>query len=75
MDNTTIEERLSNLEYKIEKIYEILQNKIEPQCNNMDNHISFIENVYSSWRYPISWILSKINCGRIESPDMKSIKY
>lgn len=70
-ETKNIEERILALEEKIEKIVVLLEEKIEPNCNKMNHHISFVENVYSSWRHPITWLLSKINRGTIQSPEIK----
>jgi len=72
--NKNIEDRISSLEKKVEKMIELLENNIEPNCSKMNHHISFVENVYSSWRHPITWILSKINREAIQSPEIKRIK-
>jgi hypothetical protein len=68
-----IDTRLSNLENKLERIEEIL-NRMEPNCNRMGNHINFVENVYTSWRSPINWFLSKIYRISITSPEIKFSK-
>jgi hypothetical protein len=73
-------ERLDNLESKLNRIETILE-RIEPNCNKMGNHINFVENVYMSWRTPITWFLSKISSSRIISPliasssSIESIEY
>ena len=71
VDDKSIKERLENLENKLERIESLLE-KIEPNCNKMGNHINFVENVYTSWRSPISWILSKITSSRVISPPITS---
>tara|TARA_Y100000389_G_C17459622_1_gene520712 strand:+ start:1246 stop:1491 length:246 start_codon:yes stop_codon:yes gene_type:complete len=73
-----IKERLKALESKLERIENIL-NRIEPNCDRMGNHINFVETVYTSWRNPINWLLSKIYRNSITSPEInfskKSIEY
>ena len=62
------EERLINLEKKIDIIenkldYVInrLDNKVVKSCDNMNKHISFIENVYEIVKYPLFFVINKIN--------------
>ena len=68
-----INERLDNLEKKLERIESILK-RLEPNCDRMGNHITFVENVYNTWRYPINWFLSKIYMKTITSPEIKISK-
>lgn len=70
MENN-FKERLDKMESKLNRIETILE-RIEPNCNKMGNHINFVENVYTSWRTPISWFLSKISRSHIISPQITS---
>ena len=76
----SVEERLSRLENKLDKLenqLDRLENilvKLEPSCEKMSSHIDFVENVYSNWKSPLTWILGKFSNQTIESPEILSIE-
>ena len=37
--------------------------EMKQSCAKMDNHIDFIEIVYSKLRAPLTWVLNKWNSG------------
>jgi hypothetical protein len=37
------------------------QNTIMNSTSNMDNHISFVENVYETLKNPLNYVANKIN--------------
>ena len=57
--------RLKNLETKMDIIILILQrienklNEVEKSCGGMDEHINFVESVYSTVRSPLDFIVNK----------------
>ena len=51
LDN--VEERLNNIEERL--------NNIEIIYNRMDNHITFIEDVYYKMKLPLDYFINKIN--------------
>ena len=59
MDNNTLEQRLERIEQQLEDIKLILRN-MQRSCQGMDNHISFIENVYEVMRAPLDFTISTI---------------
>ena len=56
-----IEERLHIIEQKVDKILELLQKDIQPNCSRMGSHINFVENVYDNVKNPLGFICSKVN--------------
>ena len=56
-----IEERLHIIEQKVDKILELLQKDIQPNCSRMGSHISFVETVYDNVKNPLGFICSKVN--------------
>ena len=72
--NKQLENRLTNLENKLDKIESILS-KIEPNCDRMSTHINFVETVYTNWKSPITWFLSKIYMKPVKSPEIKFCRY
>ena len=55
------------IKYEIKEIKQCLENinetmlNISGSCHNMDQHISFIDSVYSNIRKPMEFIFNKIN--------------
>jgi hypothetical protein len=62
----------------IEKKLEVIESEIENIKNstkNMDTHISFVENVYESVKYPFYYIMNNFSTKKIEVPNqIKLIK-
>lgn len=58
-----IHESLARLERAVARIENGL-NRTHKSCANMDNHISFIEGVYSSVRQPLSFIAQRFRGAR-----------
>tara|TARA_Y100000741_G_C18244773_1_gene555064 strand:- start:1775 stop:2014 length:240 start_codon:yes stop_codon:yes gene_type:complete len=56
-----IEDKLVCIENKVDYIIMKLDNNIIKSCNNMDKHIGFIEKVYDIVKYPLFFIINKIN--------------
>ena len=52
--------KLNDIEKKIDILAERVS-KCEKSCGNMDNHISFVENTYSTLRSPLDYFRSTIN--------------
>tara|TARA_Y100000996_G_C21981006_1_gene420495 strand:+ start:139 stop:357 length:219 start_codon:yes stop_codon:yes gene_type:complete len=53
--------RLDNLELKVDTILELLEKDVKPNCNKMNNHINFVENVYSTVKNPLAFICNRVN--------------
>ena len=62
MNNET-EQRISNLEKKMDLILEKLEKleAIEENCSKMGNHINFVEAVYETVRAPLQFISNKLS--------------
>jgi len=74
MENNTLKLILDKLE-SIEKRLEVIESEIEIIKNsteNMDTHISFVENIYESVKYPFYYIMNNFSTKKIEPP--KQIK-
>ena len=56
-----IQNKIDGIENKIDYILECINNKISKSCTKMDNHITFIEKVYDIIKYPLFFIVDKIN--------------
>lgn len=64
-----IDQRLERIERKLERT--------QQSCTNMDEHITFVENVYTAVRQPLSYLASKfranplpLQCSR-EHPEFR----
>ena len=57
----SLEYKLIDLELKLNKILELLENDISPSCNKMSTHIDFIDKVYDTVKSPLGYICSKVN--------------
>ena len=54
-----IEKKVQNLEEKIEKLVNLLEN-VKEDTHKMSTHIDFIDNVYSKISMPLFWICDKV---------------
>jgi uncharacterized protein YaaN involved in tellurite resistance len=52
-----LETRCERIEYKMDKILELL----EKDCKKMTDHIDFIENVYDNVKSPFYYLMDKVN--------------
>jgi len=53
---SSVEERLSRIEASLLRIEAKLE-AVSSSCTNMDDHIDFVENVYSAFKRKISFFL------------------
>ena len=66
MERTEELTTLHRIEQKIDQIITRLDHlegtstHVATNCDRMNNHIEFVESVYSSCRHPLSWLLRKI---------------
>lgn len=57
----SLEYKLIDLEVKLNKILELLEKDISPNCNKMSSHIDFIDKVYDTVKSPLGFICNKVN--------------
>lgn len=57
----SLEYKLIDLEVKLNKIIELLENDISPNCKKMSSHIDFIDKVYDNVKSPLGFICSKVS--------------
>ena len=73
-----MEARLCKLESDMEEILHILstmkdtQNNVQKSCQRMDNHISFVDNVYMHVRHPLTWIVNRFGNDVTTLPSIKT---
>ena len=47
---------------------------LKGSCGRMDNHIGFIERVYTNIRGPISWVLNRLSSSQVGLPAIEHIE-
>jgi len=57
----SLEYKLIDLEVKLNKILELLENDVAPNCNKMSTHIDFIDKVYDTVKSPLNFMCNKVN--------------
>ena len=58
---STLSKKVDKLQEDIDKIIIILQNDVKNNCDKMSEHIDFIDNVYTRVKYPMDYVVDKIN--------------
>lgn len=57
----SLEYKLIDLEVKLNKITDLLERDISPNCNKMSSHIDFIDKVYDTVKSPLNFMCNKVN--------------
>mgnify|MGYP003342862989 CR=1 FL=1 len=57
----SLEYKLIDLEVKLNKITDLLERDISPNCNKMSSHIDFVDKVYDTVKSPLNFMCNKIN--------------
>ena len=57
----SLEYKLIDLEVKLNKITELLENDVAPNCNKMSSHIDFVDKVYDTVKSPLNFMCNKVN--------------
>ncbi len=69
----SIEKRLENIESRVESLEKILEKEMpqmKDSCANMDDHIQFVEGVYTKIQRPFQKLLPPLNrVLRFSSPE------
>lgn len=65
---------LTRIELKLDKILEILETEVVPDCDTMVSHINFVDSVYETVKTPMSFVLNKLRTSKIELPERKELK-
>lgn len=72
----TIDYKLIDLDVKLNKILNLLEEDIQPNCKKMSSHIDFVDNVYDNVKNPLDYLCNKINnlTGTTESKTLGNVK-
>ena len=57
----SLEYKLIDLEVKLNKILELIENDVAPNCNKMSSHIDFVDKVYDTVKSPLNFMCNKVN--------------
>tara|TARA_B100000575_G_C23140764_1_gene663762 strand:+ start:3784 stop:4062 length:279 start_codon:yes stop_codon:yes gene_type:complete len=57
----SLEDKISVLDLKLNKIIELLEENVTKNCDKMGNHIDFVENVYNNVKHPLNFVCNKFN--------------
>ena len=57
----SLEYKLIDLEVKLNKITDLLENDVAPNCNKMSSHIDFVDKVYDTVKSPLNFMCNKVN--------------
>jgi hypothetical protein len=77
-----MEKKIESLEKEVRELREhiqLLTNEIKnltSSCSRMDDHITFVNGVYTSVRHPVSYMFNKVRriMGKSEDVDLPQIK-
>ena len=68
MNNTNVEDRLSDIENKLitidnklDSLLEVINNDIKKDCSKMNLHINFIEQIYDKVKNPLGYFIYSNN--------------
>lgn len=72
----TIDYKLIDLDVKLNKILNLLEEDVQPNCKKMSSHIDFVDNVYDNVKNPLNFVCNKINnlTGTTESKTLENVK-
>ena len=68
-----IEEKIDALDIKLQKIWDLLENNVSKNCEKMETHIEFVENVYDNVKQPLQYICDSFNTLMIRNEDTKTL--
>ena len=57
----SLEYKLIDLEIKLNKITDLLENDVAPNCDKMSSHIDFVDKVYDTVKSPLNFMCNKVN--------------
>jgi len=57
----SLEYKIIDLDVKLNKILDLLERDVQPNCKKMSSHIDFVDNVYDNVKNPLDYLCNKIN--------------
>jgi len=69
-----MDKRIETLEKKIDKLTEIVNNQVVGECKKMSDHITFIENVYTTVKSPLEYVCGYFRTTSLPSPEKLQLK-
>ena len=56
-----LEDRLVMIDDKLDRLLQLYETNILPNCNRMGRHITFIETVYDNIKHPLGYMCSLVS--------------
>ena len=56
-----LEDRLAMIDDKLDRLLQLCETDILPNCNRMGRHITFIETVYDHIKHPLGYMCSLVS--------------
>tara|TARA_Y100000741_G_C18235415_1_gene551480 strand:+ start:922 stop:1221 length:300 start_codon:yes stop_codon:yes gene_type:complete len=66
----SLSKKVDKLQEDIDKILILLHTDVKGNCDKMSDHIDFIDNVYNKVKYPMDYVVDKINNTRSMLPSV-----
>ena len=66
----SLSKKVDKLQEDIDKILILLHTDVKGNCEKMSEHIDFIDNVYNKVKYPMDYVVDKINNTRNMLPSV-----
>lgn len=66
----SLSKKVDKLQEDVDKILSLLESSVKNNCDKMSEHIDFIEDVYSKVKYPMDYVVDKINNTRNMLPSI-----
>lgn len=57
----SLEDKINNIDSKLNKIINLLENDVSNNCEKMKTHIDFVENIYKNIKHPLNYICNQFN--------------
>ena len=56
-----LEEKINSLDISMQEIKHILKHNVSPNCKKMEQHITFVDSVYSQVKYPLEVVCNGVS--------------
>ena len=57
----SLDKKITNIEEKLDTIIKLIEEDVKPNCEKMNTHIDFVDNVYDNVKNPLGFLCNKIN--------------
>lgn len=56
-----LEEKINSLDISMQEIKYILKHNVSPNCQKMEQHITFVDSVYAQVKYPLEVVCNSVS--------------